>query len=311
VAALYGTLRVLRTGVQGAMMIESQTAKLNQVFRGVGGTATDLADDVVQLAAAYGRSSREAMESAVAWSRLGLNRAEVNEAVRTSLMAANVAELTAAQATQKLSGIMLAYNLRAKDLGSVLGQLNQVSNTFSVRNADLLEGLSRTAAFARQARLPFAELVGLLGATVGATGQSGANIGNAIKSITVALSNPATQEMLRRKFKFEVRADTGELKTLGELLDELWVKFQGMSDLERQTLLAKIGGKTQGSRLTEMFNSYVQGMVLAINAQLHLNSAQEENKKIVSTLAAQLQGLVAEFERFARPGAFGQALPAY
>jgi len=44
----------------------------------------------------------------------------------------------------------------------------------------------------------------------------------------------------------------------------------------------------------------VQGMVLAINAQLHLNSAQEENKKIVSTLAAQLQGLVAEFERFAR-----------
>jgi TP901 family phage tail tape measure protein len=120
-------------------------------------------------------------------------------AVRMSLMAANVAELTAAQATQKLSGIMLAYNLRAKDLGSVLGQLNQVSNTFSVRNADLLEGLSRTAAFARQARLPFAELVGLLRATVGANGQSGANIGNAIKSITVALSNPATQEMLRRR----------------------------------------------------------------------------------------------------------------
>ena len=105
---------------------------------------------------------------------------------------------------------------------------------------------------------------------------------------------------LRRQFKFEVRADTGELKGLGELLDELWVKFQGMSDLERQTLLAKIGGKTQASRLTEMFNSYVQGMVLAINAQLHLNSAQEENKKIVATLAAQLQGLVSEFERFAR-----------
>jgi len=42
------------------------------------------------------------MEAAISWSRLGLSRLQVNEAVRASLIAANVAELDAGEATQHL-----------------------------------------------------------------------------------------------------------------------------------------------------------------------------------------------------------------
>jgi len=67
------------------------------------------------------------MESAIAWSRLGLNRVQVNEAVRVSLVAANVAELSAGEATKHLSALMAAYGLSVAELDGVLGMLNNTS----------------------------------------------------------------------------------------------------------------------------------------------------------------------------------------
>jgi hypothetical protein len=52
--------------------------------------------------------------------------------------------------------------------------------------------------------IPLHELAGFLAATIGATKQSGANIGNMIKSVTLSLSNPAMQKELRQGFGFEV-----------------------------------------------------------------------------------------------------------
>ena len=298
VGALYGTLDLARRAMQSMMETGLETARLSQVFHGVGGSATQLTQDVLRLAAAEGRTRQEAMESAIAWSRLGLTRAQVNEAVRVSLMAANVAELDAAEATEKLQAVMAAYQLRVGELASVLGGLNSISNTFNVTNKDLLEGLSRTASVAKQAGLPLFELMGIIGATVGTTGQTGANIGNAVKSVIVALSNPELQKILRSEFKIEVTKGGGrDIKSMSDILAELFVKYQKLTDAERQNLLVKIAGKTQASRLTAVLDSYVQAQVLAINAQLNLNSAEEEDAKIKATLISRMKGLGSEFAR--------------
>jgi TP901 family phage tail tape measure protein len=299
VGALYGTLGLVRASITSLGRTDAQLARLSQVFNGVGGSARQLAIDVLQLASANGRSAEEGLASAIQWSRLGLTRAEVNEAVRVSLVAANVAELSASDATEKLSGIMAAYNLRVRDLAGVLGQLNAVSNEYNVTNAAMLDGISKTAGVARQAGLPLAELIGLIGGTVGSAAQSGASIGTAIKSITVALSNPRLQQALRNEFKVEVsRGATGEIKDLSTLFNELFIAYQRLNNAQRQNLLFQVAGKTQASRLASVLDNYVRSQVLAINAQLNLNSAEAENAKIKATLQARLTGLIAEFERF-------------
>jgi TP901 family phage tail tape measure protein len=306
VATLYGSLAILRSGLAAVVTVGAETARLQQVFSGIGGSAKDLVSDVLRLASANGRSTAEALASAIAWSRFGFTRAEVNEAVRVSLIAANVAELDAGEATAKLSAIMAAYGLRVGELAPLLGQLNQVSNTFRVTNADMLEGLTRTASVARQAGIPLAELVGLIGGTVGKTGQTGANIGNAIKSITVALSNPELQKVLREKFHFEVSVDGGnDIQNMSAILGEMFTKYQSLNAAMRQSFLFSVAGKTQANRLAALLDSYVQSQVLAINAQLHLNSAETENARIKETLKAQLQGLVTEWEKFAATQAKG------
>lgn len=299
VGVLYKTLDLATMSLNALINTGAQMARLDQVFSKVGGSTRDLTDDVLALSAANGRSTQEAMEAAIQWSRLGLTRAQVNEAVRASLLAANVAEISAGEATEKLQAIMAAYGLQVSQVSGVLGELNAVSNVYNATVGGMLEGLSRTASVAKQAGLPLSELVGMLGAAIGTTGQTGANIGNAIKSITVALSNPVLQETLRRQFRIEVSSGGGEdIKNMSQILGELYDRYQNLNNAQRQSLLFSVAGKTQASRLAAILDSYVKGQSLAITAQLNLNSAEAENAKIKATLKSRLQGLITEWERF-------------
>lgn len=312
VGVLYKSLDLVTSSMRAVVETSAQMARLDQVFRGVGGSTVQLTNDVLGLAAANGRLTDEAIASAIAWSRLGLTRAQVNEAVRVSLIAANVAELTAADATQRLQAIMQAYGLSVGQLGTVLAELNSISNHYNVTNSAMLDGLSKTAGVARQAGLPLQELIGIIGATVGATGQTGAAIGTAVKSTIVALSNPVLQELLRRQFRIELSAgaDGQDLKGFSQILGEVWVRYQQLNDAQRQSLLFFVAGKTQASRLASILDSYTQAQVLAIQAQQNLTSAEVENSRIKATLKSQLTGLRTEWERFVTvtatsPGVFG------
>lgn len=298
VGALYGTLGLLRRQLTAFSEIDLGIARLAAVFRGASGEVQGLADDVLRLAAIEGRSSQEALDSAIRWSRVGYTRAEVAQATRVSLQAANVAEITAEEATERLMGVTAAYNLRARDLDDTLAMLNETSNTWNVSNADLLNGLTRTASVARLAKVPLAELIGIIGAAVGQTGQSGANIGNAIKSVITRLSSPELQGRLRDNFQFEVMLGEGDLAPASTILRDLFLAYQRFNGEQRQSLLYFVAGRTQASRMAAVLDSYVQSQVLAINAQLNLNSAEEENLRIRESLHNQLRGLVTEFERF-------------
>lgn len=296
---LYTALEKTKQALASLTETGYQTARLEQVFLGVGGDVLDLRNNVMALAAANGRSGNEALEASIQWARLGLTYQQVSEAVRVSLVAANVAELSTAESTKYLQSIMQAYQLQVSELGSVLAQMNAISNRWNVTNAELMTGLSRVANVAKQAGLPLQELMGIIGATVGFTGQSGANIGNAIKSFAVSLANPDIQRMLKQEFAIEVRqGDAGEVKNLSDVIRQLYIQYQGLTRAEQQYLLVRTARKTQASRIAASLDAYVQAQVLAINAQLDLNSATEENAKILGTLRAGWQGVVTELERF-------------
>jgi len=298
VSVLYKSVELVTHSFDRMVAVGLQSQRLDQIFRQVGGSTQELTSDVLQLAAMNGRAGDEAMSSAIQWARLGLTRVQINEAVRVSLIAANVANLTAAEATEKLMGITQSYGISIGQLGTVMGEMNQIANTYNVTNADMLDGISKTASVAKQAGVPLHELMGFLGATIGATAQSGANIGNMFKSITLALSNPGMQKDLRQGFGFEVTTGGQDIKGMSQILTDVFLKYEALNDAERQHLLYQIAGRTQSSRLAAMLNNYVVAQTLAVNAQLNLNSAEVENTKIKKALASQLQGLSTEWERF-------------
>jgi TP901 family phage tail tape measure protein len=290
VGGFFAVTRTISYSVKRMAELELQTARLQQVFRGVGGTANELTDDVIKLAAAEGRGTQEAMQSAIAWSRLGLSRRQAAEATRVSLMAANVAEMTADEATQHLAATMAAYNLQVSELESALGMLNQTSNTYRVTNKDLLTGISRVSGVAQQAGLSLAELQGIIAASVQQTGQTGPNIANALKTVLVRMNRKDVKEFLGERFNM---ASTGS----AEDLKKIWAIYSKANSETQRDIQLKIGAATQASRFRSIMESYPEAMRAAIMSMRNLSSAEKENLLVTNTLIAAKNRFVSSWDR--------------
>ena len=303
VGVLYGSLNLVNYSLSQYIELQYQTARLQQVLRSgwedSGTAARRLSEDVLFLAANTGRSSKEAMDAAISWARVLGSRREVATATGGSLLLANVGEISAAKSTEHLSSLMAVYKFRVADIAGVIGMANDMSNKWRITNEQMFNGLTRTASVAKQAGIPLAELMGIIGAGVGETGQTGANMGNAVKSMIGSLTSPDTQSFLREGFDLETTDGMKGLKPMPQLLSEIFVAYQKMTQAEKQSMVFGAVGKNQASRVAAMLDSYVQSQVLAISAQLNLNSAEKENEKIRTTMKSQLAGLSAEWDKFA------------
>lgn len=309
-----GVINAFAAGVSNSIRVERQFATLQAVFRGTSEEAQRLKEDTLELAVANGRSSEEALDSAIRWSRLGLTRVQVNRAVETSLIAANVAEIKASEAAEKLSAIYATYSLSVEDLPVVLNRLNAISNRYNVTNKDLLEGIVRVAGVAKQAGLELRDLEGIIGAVTGATGRPGQEVGNALKFVITRITDPKTVEKLKDQFDLDLTQPNGDLKDFADILAQLAAEFPKLNTAEKQQFLALTAGSRQAARFALILDQYRQSQILAAEAAFDSASAYKENEKIVASLASRIEGLksawtdlftaIGDAGAFERAGAF-------
>lgn len=296
-SAVYGSLALIGHGFKSFEEMERQSAVLRTVFDGTAQEADDLRDKVLGLAAAYGRGSGEAIDAATRWARIGLSSAQTAELVAVSLEAANVAEISAAVAAEQLAAVYAAFGLTVGQVRVALNEMNTVSNTVNVTVKDLMGGMQRVSGLAKQAGLSMAETIGIIGSAVSRTGRSGGEIGNSMKAMISAVSNPKLQEFLKGGFGIDVKTDGGDIKNFSQVLNELFLTYQKLTDAERQELLVKVGGKQQASRFAAILDGYVKSQKLAIEAQLQMNSSDVENANIRQTMISQLATMGTMFEK--------------
>jgi TP901 family phage tail tape measure protein len=296
ITAIYKPIQLAEYSLHRFLDLGEQTAHLDVIFKKIGGSTKELADDVMKLAAANGRSTDEAMESAQEWARLGLNRVQINEAVRVSLVAANVAQISVGESTKQMSALMHIYAMNVGQLDNALGQLVNTPQKFNVTTEDLLGGLDRSAAAAKVAGVGFAELQGLIGATVGGTGQSGVQVGNTIKNLFTQFTRPEMRSYLQTQGIATLNG--GQFANGSEVLRQMFIRYQSMNPTQQRGLGTVIAGRLQVARFAGLMNEYPEAQKLAIDGQLRLNAATETNVRIVQTLAAQWRGVRAEFDRF-------------
>ncbi len=297
--AVQALFSAFNAGVQGAIRTDRQFATLQSVFHGTAEEARQLKTETLDLAAAQGRSTEEAMESSIKWSRLGLTRVQVLEATRVSLMAANVAEITAAEAAEKLSGIYATYRLSIGDLAGVLNRLNSISNNYNVTVDDLFQGISRVSGVAKSSGLALRDLEGIIGSVVGAGGGSGAEVGNALKTVLVRLGDPKTGAGLKKAFDIDLTGANGDLKDMSQIIRELADLYPTLNKAEQQRLMMLAAGSRQASRFSKVMSEYRQGQILAAQAAFDHGASARENEKILQSLQSRLDSLKATWNDFA------------
>ncbi|MBR5285306.1 MAG: phage tail tape measure protein, partial [Clostridia bacterium] len=142
-----------------------------------------IADQLYDIAIAYGQTFENVSDIAINFARTGMSWADTLEATKAAVIALNVAELDATQATDGLIAVMTQFGLNASDLMSIIDQLNKVADNFPVTTEKMLTALQRTGSSASNANLSLEQTLGIITAISKATGRSGANIGTAVNSL--------------------------------------------------------------------------------------------------------------------------------
>ena len=290
----YSMRRMEQTGLE--------MAHLDVVFRGVGGTVQELTTDMMKLASTEGRATSEAMESAQSWARLGGDRKTINEEVRVSAEAANIANMHMAETSKQLQSLMHIYHLEAADLDGTLGSLVATSLRYNVTLEEMFTGLDRSAAAARVAGISLAELQGMLAVVTGTTGATGSTTGNALKYVFQEMNKGDVQQTLRDRYKVETLDDQLNQKPVGQTLGDLSGIWGTLGKREQQALGGTLGGRFNAARVPVVIEQYPEILKQAIDSQLGLNAAQTANAKILDTVKANMAGLRAEYDRLIMSG---------
>jgi TP901 family phage tail tape measure protein len=152
-----------------------------ELRRVVGASAN--ADELYELAETYGQTFENVSDIALNFARSGMDWSETIKATEAAVLALNVAELDATEASDGLIAVMQQFNLDASDLTLVIDKLNITADNAAVTTEKLLAALQRTGSSATNANLSLDETVGLITALSEATGRSGENIGTALNSL--------------------------------------------------------------------------------------------------------------------------------
>lgn len=295
--AAMGAFSALNSGIRQAVEAERTFKILNAVFRGSREDARQLAEETLALAAANGRSTDEAAEAAVAWSRMGLTRTQTLVAIESSLRAANVAEISAAEATNYLTAAYKAYHQTIAEIPATLDYINALSNKNAVAPKEIFQGLSRSAAVAKDAGIELTELAAIITAVTQTTQRPGQEAGNAISTVVSRINRPRTQKDLKEQFGFDVTTAEGDAKKMVTILDELAAIYPTLNTLEQGRLRNLIAGARQGNRFAIIMESWNEALFAQAKAGLDANSAMRENNEILDSVSAKIQSLETQWVR--------------
>jgi hypothetical protein len=123
----YGAIRAATETVQTISEVEMGVTEIARVMEDSSFVFKEYRDELLQLGIDYGQTFDTVQDIALRWAQAGYNVKDSLDNTKTSLLALNVAELDAKNATESLIGIMAQWQLNSSDLPLVLDKINKTA----------------------------------------------------------------------------------------------------------------------------------------------------------------------------------------
>src|SRR5205085_144693 len=300
--AWYGTLRGIKAMTDQIVQLDTALTELRRVAN------SNLNIDVlfagaVDLSKQLGNNVMDVLNSVNELARTfgDFNERQLLAITKTATLMSNVSDLTAEQATQDLVGTMNAFNITAEESIHIVDALNQVDNDYAVSTQQLAEGLSKSASTAKTFGATMEETIGYITAIGSVTMESGDVIGNSLKSIFSRISTvKASYESLQSVGVAVWDAQTGAVRPVDKVLADLAVRWNDLSNSQRQSIAVNVAGRYQLSRFLALMNNWdtaTKSTNTAINSQ---GSAMRENEKYLTSFGARIKQLKSGFTELAQ-----------
>ena len=295
-AAIYGTIQMLRSGIETYSEFEMETVKLGWAGKNIAEgfasqheAAVALTAKILDLKTAYGSAGVEAMQAADVFARLGETQSEVARDTEVAVKLGRIAGMPAQEVARLGEAMRLEFGLSADEFQKVADKLAKIGFMGPATIKGLLEGGTRVGAVWKQAGGDIEEVIALIAAgRMG--GRPEPEVANAIRTMMVRLENPTHQRALYELTKkatgtgMDVVKASGESVPPWEIFSELKSIFTKLSETQRGDLAGQLGftvGSTRGANILQSImtnfgtaESYKKKMEESSGGELNIKAAQ-------------------------------------
>jgi hypothetical protein len=239
--------------------------------------------------------------------------ATTNELVRQSAMLATVDNFSMAESVKGLEAILAAYDMRARSAaeatafaGRAVDIVSKVAHNGQISAQDLVRGIEATGKAAQQAGISLSFLSAMIETGARNTGKSGAEIGNAIKALTVGIhSTKGEKELAKFGIELSKVGEDGQkhLRSAQSVILDIAEALQKGEKNAEKMLMAISGGRYQYSKVSailkdesEMIRMWGLAASSAGFAQeqldIQMNTINSKLKQVKSSLESLMQSAI-------------------
>ncbi len=183
------TVRLIRKGVNTVRELDDSLVDLKKTTTMSKSDLNDFYYSANESAKKLGVTTKEIIQSAADWSRLGFSdkQSATRMAELSSQFAAISPGLNIEDATSGLLSVMRAFDIEVEDvLDGVMSKINTVGNKFGTSNTEIITGLTKSAAAFAMMGGTLEENIALFTAAQEII-QNPEQVGNALRSITMRI----------------------------------------------------------------------------------------------------------------------------
>ena len=261
-----------------------------------------------QAAQALGQTTTAFTDAALIFVQQGFDQATSNQLAELTLKTANVTQQDTATVSEQLTSIMNGYQLSVEETANAIDILANVAALGASDLEELATAESRVASTANTMGVSQEQLAAQISTLVSVTRQAPETIGNALRTLYTRLGDLRMGETLEdgvnlgtyaqevEKVGVEVLDAQGNLRSMGDIIEDLMVKWQDMSSAEQTALATTVAGRYQADRfIALMENAKMYNQQLEI-AQDSAGTLEEQQSIYMDSLAAKINQLTAAGE---------------
>ena len=310
---IYSSFSALKNGIKTLVELDTALIDLKKTATATDAELKNFYFSSNDIAKELGVTTKEVIQAAAEWSRLGYSLQEAETMAKTSSIFASISPgMDIETATDGLVSAMKAFDIEAEDaLDGIASKINIIGNTQAVNNLDIVNVLTRSSSAMKEANNTLEETIALGTAAVEVT-RDADGVGNALKTISMRIrgydeeteefignleildgeianltktaSAPGGISLFKDEAKTEYKSTYELLKDISEIYDEL-------TDKQQAQLLEKLAGKRQGQVVAAILNNFNAVDKSLVTMSNSAGNAMKEMGVIQESLSYKLNAL--------------------
>ena len=284
---------------------------------------TDWAKSANEAAAQLGASTVAFTDAAQLYAQNGYSEEDYTKLAALTTKVANVTQQSTSDVSEEITSLMAGYKMSIDEAEDSLSGMAVVAAESASDLGELAAAEQKVASAASTLGVSQDSLTAQLSTIISVTRAAPEQVGNSLKTIYARLGDLSLGKTLEdgvdlgevsstlEKVGVAVLDVNGDMRSMGDIIEDLMGKWQGLSQAQQQALAVKLAGKYQYNNLMTLMNNsdmYFQQKQMAGSSQGALDKQQAI---YMDSMAAKIQTVQTRWEGLVQSVVDGDSLKPF